>query len=110
MAKQYKKLRNRIHPKKKEPPAPQEKVGKDYLLLVVIGFTALVLLVGWPRMKPLSAAMYLLLLVSLGLTYLRRHGKIEERHLALADKASMGAIGIAVALFVVQLYQEFLGA
>ena len=34
MAKQYKKLQNKVYPKKKaDDSKPQEKIGKDYLLL-----------------------------------------------------------------------------
>ena len=54
MAKQYKKLQNKVYPKKKADDKPQEKIGKDYLLIFVIAFTAVVTLVGWEHFDSLN--------------------------------------------------------
>ena len=107
MAKQYKKLRNKVHPKKEESSLPKEKIGKDYLLIGVICFTAIVLLMGWPYFNGMNKAMYSLLLISLGLTYFRRHGNLSDDRKVYVDRASFATIGLAAALFLIIAYQQY---
>ena len=106
MAKQYKKLRQKVHPK--QPPAPpKEKVGKDYLLIVVIAFTLAVLILGWGYLDSMNRVMYILLVLSLSLTYIKRHAKLTETQQLITDRASMVSIGLAVAMFLIVLVQQF---
>lgn len=108
MAKQYKKLRQKIHPQKK--PSSQEKpVGKDYFLIGITLFTAVVLALGWQHFDSMNRAMYVLLIISLGLTYVRRHFELTETQQVLADRAGFISIGFAVALFIVICYYQFVG-
>ncbi len=108
MAKQYKKLQNKIHPKKKEAPAKKEKIGKDYFLLAMIGFTVIVLALGWSHLDDLNKGMYVLLTLSLGLTFTRRHADLSENAQIYVDRASFAAIGMAAALFLFIAYQQFI--
>lgn len=107
MAKQYKKLQNKIHPKSKEMPAPKEKIGKDYFLLIMISFTVIILTLGWSHLDDLNKAMYVLLTTSLCLTYTRRHFDLTDTQRVYVDRASFASIGLAVALFLIVAYQQY---
>lgn len=108
MSKQYKKLQNKLHPKavKQEP---KYKEGKDYLLLIMIAITFVLTFVCWEHFDNTNRAMYFLLTLSLTLTYLYRHGNFSEKIKAYVNAASMGSIGLAVALFLINLYYQFFG-
>ncbi|HCB92764.1 MAG TPA: hypothetical protein DEP57_02965 [Selenomonas sp.] len=108
MAKQYKKLQNKIHPKAKEAPAPKAKIGKDYFLLVMIGFTVIILTLGWSHLDDMNKAMYVLLTTSLCLTYTRRHFELTDTQRTYVDRASFASIGLAVALFLIIAYQQYI--
>ena len=109
MAKQYKKLQNKLHPKVVKKEEPQYKPGKDYLLLIMIGITFILTFVGWENFQNYQRAMYFLLTLSLTLTYLYRHANFSEKVKAYINAASLGSIGMAVALFLLNLYYEFFG-
>ena len=109
MAKQYKKLRQKIHTKDKETPVSERPPGKDYLLIGIIVFTIVVLILGWQNLNSMNFAMYILLLISLSLTYVRRHFNLTEPQQVLAERAGMASIGIAIALFFVICYDQFFG-
>ncbi len=109
MAKQYKKLRQKIHPQKKTPPAQEKTIGKDYFLIGITIFTTAVLALGWEHFDNMNRAMYALLIVSLGLTYARRHFQLSETQQVFADRAGFVSIGFAVALFLVICYYQFFG-
>jgi TRAP-type C4-dicarboxylate transport system permease small subunit len=109
MAKQYKKLQNKLHPKAVKNEEPKYKPGKDYLLLIMIGITFILTLVGWEQFDNTNRAMYFLLTLSLTLTYLYRHGNFPEKVKAYVNAASLGSIGLAVALFLLNLYYQFFG-
>ncbi len=108
MAKQYKKLQNKIHPKTKEPSSPKEKVGKDYFLIVMISFTVIVLTLGWSHLDDMNKAMYVLLTTSLCLTYTRRHFNLTDTQRVYIDRASFASIGLAVALFLIIAYYQYI--
>ena len=107
MAKQYKKLQNKIYPKKAADSKPKETVGKDYLLMAVIAFTAVVTIFGWAQFDMLNRSMYALLTFSLSMTYVFRHAKISENAKIYVNRASLAAMGLAVALFLISAYHTF---
>ncbi len=109
MAKQYKKLQNKLHPKAVKKEDPKYKPGKDYLLLIMIGITFILTFAGWEQFDNTNRAMYFLLTLSLTLTYLYRHGNFSEKVKAYVNAASLGSIGLAVALFLLNLYYQFFG-
>lgn len=109
MAKQYKKLQQKIHPKAKKEVKDEKPVGKDYLLMGIFAFTLIVTIVAWDNLEPLNRAMYILLTLSLGLTYAVRHAQIKDDYKKYLSAASTGAIGMAVALFLINLYYTFVG-
>ncbi len=109
MAKQYKKLQRKIHPKTKENDKQQEKPGKDYMMIGIIIFTLMVLILGWPYLDNMNRVMYILLSFSLSLTYIRRHAKLSETQTVLIERASFISIGFAIALFVIIVYYQYFG-
>lgn len=108
MAKQYKKLQQKIHPQKKQDNKKNEKpVGKDYLLIGVIVFITVVTMVGWSYLDGMNRAMYIFLDISMILTYVRRHAKLSETQGILVERGSLVCIGFAMALFAASLYYTF---
>ncbi len=108
MSKQYKKLQNKLHPKEVKQE-PKYKEGKDYLLLIMIAITFVITLLGWENLDNTNRAMYFLLTISLTLTYLYRHANFPEKVKAYINAASLGTIGLAVALFLLNVYYTFFG-
>jgi TRAP-type C4-dicarboxylate transport system permease small subunit len=108
MAKQYKKLQNKVYPKKKAADnKPQEKIGKDYLLLGIIAFMLVITLAGWEYLTSLNRWMYVLLTFSLSMTYVFRHAKISENAKIYVNRASLVAMGLAIAMFLMELYYRY---
>lgn len=107
MAKQYRKLQKKIHPKTPKP-TPKPKVGKDYFLLGIIAFTAIILLIGWQRFDGTNIALYLLLLSSLGITYVRRHAKLTEQQDVWLERAGLTTTVMALVLFVIVFYHQYI--
>ncbi len=108
MSKQYKKLQNKLHPKAVKQET-QPKVGRDYFLLIMICFTLVVTLFGWQQFDNTNRAMYLLLTLSLTLTYLYRHANVSDNVRTYLNSASLGSMGLAVAMFLISLYYQFFG-
>lgn len=108
MAKQYKKLKQKIHPKKKESSAPKEKPGKDYILLVMIFFTLVIMLIGWAQFSDMNRALYVFLTLSLTLTYARRHARMTDTQRIFVERAGWASIGIATAIFIILCYYQYI--
>ena len=74
--------KNIMRPKEQEAkstkPKPKENVGKDYMLVGVIIFTTVVMLIGWSTFTNMNRAMYVCLIASLSLTYVKRHYNLSE--------------------------------
>lgn len=108
MARISKKIRKKITPKPNEEKKPKEKVGKDYLLIGVIMFTFIIMVVGWPTLTNLSRALYFTLLLSLSMTYAQRHYDLNEVQSLWVNRISVGSMGMAVALFMYNLFLQFI--
>ena len=110
MAKQYKKLQNKLHPKKEDPRKKEkEKIGNDYLLMLICCFTWVVTIAGWEHFDNMNRVMYSLLTLSLTLTYASRHAKVSDNVRAYLNSASLGAMGLAVASFLITIFHQFFG-
>ena len=107
MAKQYRKLQEKLYKKPTEKKAPEQKIGKDYVLMAVTVFTVLVTCAGWTSLDNVSRAMYSLLSVALVLTYAKRHAKLDEQKQTLVERGSLITMALAVVLFFVSLYVHF---
>ncbi len=108
MARQYKKILKKIQPKDKttKPKVKPEKIGKDYILIIVLAVTFLFMLVGWSYFDNLTRGLYAALAMSLLTTYVRRHANLNERQYYWAEKASQFSMGIAIVLFGILAYQN----
>ena len=109
MARQYKKILKKIHPKKKkwQEDKPKEKVGRDYLLIVVLAITYLFLIVGWANFTAVNRVLYVMLAIALSTTYARRHYNFTEKQDLWAERIGYVSMGIAMIAFVIQVYQNF---
>ena len=109
MARQYKKILKKIHPKKKkwQTETPKEKVGRDYLLIAVMAITILFLIVGWANFTIVNKILYVALTIALSTTYARRHYDFTEKQDFWVVRAGYVAMGIATAAFLVNVYQTF---
>ena len=107
MAKMLKKLQQKITPPEKPKAAPPP--GKDYLLLILMAFTVMVVIAAWENLDTLTLTMYILLALSLGLTYTRRHAveRLTETQMMIVTRASFVTIGMAGALFLIDAYRRF---
>lgn len=107
MAKMLKKLQQKITPPEKSKAAPPP--GKDYLLLILMAFTVMVIIAAWENLDTLTLTMYILLTLSLGLTYTRRHAveRLTETQMMIVTRASFVTIGMAGALFLIDAYRRF---
>ena len=106
MAKQYRKLQEKLYqkPTKKNDT---KKVGKDYILMAVTLFTIFITVAGWQSLDNLSRAMYSLLAVSLTLTYASRHASLSDKAKPIVERASLGTMVVAIVLFAASLYFHF---
>ena len=109
MSKQYKKLQHKLAEQKKPSDAKKkpQKVGKDYFLVAVIFFTIFIASVGWMQFDWLNRGMYVLLATSMILMYIDRHAKLSDSTRIYVKRFSSASIGIAVALFVIILWNQF---
>ena len=107
MAKMLKKLQQKITPPEKPKAAPPP--GKDHLLLILMAFTVMVVIAAWENLDTLTLTMYILLTLSLGLTYTRRHAveRLTETQMMIVTRASFVTIGMAGALFLIDAYRRF---
>ena len=107
MAKMLKKLQQKMTPAEK--PKPVRPPGKDYMLLILMAFTVMVVLAAWEELDSLTLTMYVLLTASLGLTYTRRQAaeRLSEFQMMIVTRASFVTIGMAGALFLFDAYRRF---
>jgi len=107
MAKMLKKLQQKMTPAEK--PKPVRPPGKDYMLLILMAFTVMVVLAAWENLDALTLIMYILLTLSLGLTYIRRQAveRLSEFQMMIVTRASFVTIGMAGALFLIDAYRRF---
>ena len=108
MAKMLKKLQQKITPPEKPKAAPPP--GKDYLLLILMAMSVILVIAAWDTLDTLTITMYILLTLSLGLTYTRRHAadRLTETQMMLVTRGSMVTIGIAGALFLLDAYYRYI--
>ena len=108
MAKMLKKLQQKMTPAEKQKPV--RPPGKDYMLLILMAFTVMVVLAAWEELDSLTLTMYVLLTASLGLTYIRRQAveRLSEFQMMIVTRASFVTIGMAGALFIFDAYRRFM--
>lgn len=110
MAKKYKKLQKKLFAKPAPPKGDyvQDKVkGKDYFLLGIIIFTMMITLLGWQELDMVSRIMYVLMTVSLTLTYIRRQNKFLSDNMKLVlERTSLMAIGLSLLTFIYVIYNR----
>ena len=104
MAKLTRKLKQKLAPQKKEP---EKKPGKDYFLLIVLFLTFIVMLAGWQHLDTLNRILYLLLTLSLSLTYANRHFEMTDRVHTIIERLGIGTIAFSILIFVVICYNQF---
>ena len=109
MARQYKKILKKLQPKTKSTAdTPPEKPGKDYLLTIILALTVIFLIIGWSSFTAINRGLYIALIVSLGTTYARRHYKFTEKQDLLIEKVGYVSMGMAIILFVAEIYYRFM--
>ena len=102
MAKMLKKLQSKTAPPKEEKQ--QRPPGKDYVLLILMAMSVILVIAAWDTLDTLTITMYILL------TYTRRHAadRLTETQMMLVTRGSMVTIGIAGALFLLDAYYRYI--
>lgn len=110
MARQSKKILKKLQPKAKPSEAEKkpEKVGKDYLLIVILSLTIVFMIIGWSNFDYFNRGLYLALIISLSTTYARRHYKLTETQDLWAERLGYVSMGLAVVFFAVVIYFRFI--
>ena len=108
MARMLKKLQHKTAVQEK--PAPERPPGKDYILIFLIMLSTIVIVVSWNTFDAVMLSMYILLTLSLILTYTRRHAahRLSEFQMMLVTRGSFVTIGMAAALFLLDAYQRYI--
>jgi hypothetical protein len=107
MAKQSKKILHKIEPHQDEQKKPT-KPSRDIFLILVICFTIVVLGFGWTRFGILDRGMYIMLAISLVLTYMHKHADVSDEVMTWLDRISMACIAAALGIFAVICYNTFM--
>lgn len=118
MAKQSKKILNKLHAQKEEELAeiqqaidaqkPQHKPWEKMMLVAVICITLFLLSAGWNEFDNLNRGMYSALLVSLLLMYAQRTiDQSKTKMISYINKAAFVSIGISIALFAFVIFFRY---
>ena len=80
------------------------------MLLTLMAFTVVVIIAAWEELDPLTLTMYILLTLSLGLTYTRRQAieRLSEFQMMIVTLASFVTIGMAGALLLFDAYRRYI--
>ncbi|MBQ7706135.1 MAG: hypothetical protein IJT73_12055 [Selenomonadaceae bacterium] len=108
MASLHRKILKKLNPKPKKPVKPPEKVGKDYILIVILSLTIIFMVLGWSSFDNTNRALYVALAVSLSATYARRHWSKNETQDTWFDRISFIAMIAAIVLFIMEIYIKFI--
>ena len=108
MARMLKKLQHKVAPQ--DQPAPERPPGKDYILIFLIMLSIMVIGASWEAFDAVMLSMYILLTLSLILTYTRRHaaGRLSAVQMMLVTRGSFVTIGMAAALFLIDAYRRYI--
>ena len=101
------KLYKKLNPKTKKPEKPPEKIGKDYLLIIILSLTIIFMVFGWQSFDNTNRALYVALIVALSSTYARRHFAKNEVQEMWFERVSFVAIIASIILFVMEIYGKF---
>ena len=109
MARQSKKIAKKLKPKKPAETENKktEKVGKDYLLIIVMALTFVFLIVGWQNFSMMDRGLYLALGVSLSTTYARRHYNFTETQDMWLERAGVVSMVAALVFFAFVVYYRY---
>lgn len=109
MARQSKKIAKKIKPKKSAEPENKKpaKVGRDYLLIIVMALTFVFLIVGWQSFTWMDRGLYLALAVSLSTTYARRHYNFTDTQDLWLERAGIVSMGAALVFFAFVVYYRY---
>jgi hypothetical protein len=102
------KLFKKLHPKNKKTEKPPEKVGKDYLLIIILSLTIIFMVFGWASFDNTNRALYVALIISLSSTFARRHWCKNETQEMWFERISFVSMIAAIILFVMEIYIKFI--
>ena len=107
MARQIKKIQGKLQPKKAQKDEPKKK-GRDIFLLIMIGFTFFILLMGWREFDILYRSMYSALTLALILVYGQRQGSFADKIRYYMGVVSFVLIMLSFILFGITCYYKYI--
>ena len=109
MARQYKRIQQKISPKvKKAGNTFKPKQSRDLMLIILICLTLVVLLMAWHNLDNLVISMYISLIVSMLIVYANRHGNFSEKEHLWLSRLSLASIVVCLGLFAATTYFQFM--
>ncbi len=110
MSTQTKRIQNKISPKEKVEKVKSDlkpKQSRDLLLLLLMGMTIFIMILGHENIDTMGFSMYGTMLVSMMLMYINRHVDMSEAaHKALAILVLIGVAAI-IGLMAANIYFQF---
>ncbi|MCR5176150.1 MAG: hypothetical protein K6C05_04810 [Anaerovibrio sp.] len=109
MSTQYKKIqkKNTHTNPKAEKTNLKPKASRDLLLIILIVFTAVILVLAWPNMDVLGRSMYVCLSIGMVIVYVNRHANFSEKTHKILIYVSLFTLFSSVALLALSVYQQF---
>ena len=110
MSTQTKRIQNKISPKEKVEKVKSDlkpKQSRDLLLLLLMGMTIFIMILGHENIDTMGFSMYGTMLVSMMLMYINRHMDMSEAaHKALTILVLIGVAAI-IGLMAANIYFQF---
>lgn len=109
MATQYKKIQNKIHPKKADEQKVdlKPKASRDALLLVLIAVTLFILVMAWGNMDGIGRTMYSALFVGMVIVYVNRRMEFSDNVRKVLIGISSALMLGSICLLGLSMYNQF---
>lgn len=109
MSTQYKKIQKK-NLSKNSPSSKtnlKPKASRDLLLIILIVFTALIMVLAWTNLDNLGKSMYACLFLGMVVVYVNRHANFSDQTHKILIGVSLFTLCASVVLLGVSVYYQF---
>ena len=109
MSTQYKKIQKKNAPKSTNSTKAnlKPKASRDLLLIILIVFTAVIMVLAWTNLDLPGKSMYACLFVGMVIVYVNRHANFNEKVQKILIGVSMFTLLASIVLLGVSVYYQF---